>query len=245
MEKICNLIIHWNTFLRYSDSWYFKGKDLDESWYHGFRLEIIVDGLKTGELSDPGVFAVEHNCTLFANQVKKLFVHEGLHTLHLRLITTHYVIVDEERNISEYKPYIEETTSQFIARESDIEYTINQYDLGGSSVDFLEGNIPLDPERTPPPPPPKSGGCYVATCVYGTYDCPEVWTLRRYRDDTLGLSWYGRLFVRVYYTVSPTLVKWFGETRWFKRLWRGRLDRMVKKLQDKGVESTPYKDKIW
>ncbi|MBE6567884.1 MAG: hypothetical protein E7657_04415 [Ruminococcaceae bacterium] len=91
----------------------------------------------------------------------------------------------------------------------------------------------------------KAGGCYVATCVYGSYDCPEVWTLRRYRDDTLGASWYGRLFVRVYYAVSPTLVKWFGETRWFKRLWRGKLDRMVKKLQDKGVESTPYKDKNW
>ncbi|MBE6567885.1 MAG: hypothetical protein E7657_04420 [Ruminococcaceae bacterium] len=103
----------------------------------------------------------------------------------------------------------------------------------------------MDPERTFHPEPKGSGGCYVATCVYGSYDCPEVWTLRRYRDDTLGASWYGRLFVRVYYAVSPTLVKWFGETQWFKRLWRCKLDRMVKKLQDKGVESTPYKDKNW
>ena len=91
----------------------------------------------------------------------------------------------------------------------------------------------------------SSGGCYVATCVYGSYDCPEVWTLRRYRDDTLGTSWYGRLFVRVYYAVSPALVKWFGKTKWFKRLWRGKLDRMVAKLQSRGVESTPYNDKKW
>ena len=28
----------------------------------------------------------------------------------------------------------------------------------------------------------SSGGCYVATAVYGSYDCPEVWVLRRYRD---------------------------------------------------------------
>ena len=89
------------------------------------------------------------------------------------------------------------------------------------------------------------GGCYVATCVYGSYDCPQVWTLRRYRDDTLGATRYGRLFVRLYYAVSPTLVKWFGKTRWVKRLWRGRLDRMVKKLQSRGVESTPYNDKPW
>lgn len=90
-----------------------------------------------------------------------------------------------------------------------------------------------------------SGGCYVATCVYGSYDCPEVWTLRRYRDDTLGSTWYGRLFIRTYYAISPTLVKWFGHTNWFKKLWRGKLDRMVKKLQSNGVENTPYQDKDW
>lgn len=91
----------------------------------------------------------------------------------------------------------------------------------------------------------KRGHCYVATCIYGTYDCPQVWTLRRYRDDTLGTTWYGRLFIRTYYAISPTLVKWFGKTKWFKKLWKGKLDRMVKKLQDNGVESTPYEDKEW
>ncbi|MBR3965190.1 MAG: leucine-rich repeat domain-containing protein [Clostridia bacterium] len=88
-------------------------------------------------------------------------------------------------------------------------------------------------------------GCYVATCVYGSYDCPQVWTLRRYRDDTLGSTWYGRLFIRTYYAISPTLVKWFGKTSWFKKLWKGKLDRMVAKLQSDGVESTPYQDKNW
>ena len=91
----------------------------------------------------------------------------------------------------------------------------------------------------------KTGGCYVATCVYGSYDCPEVWTLRRYRDDTLGSTWYGRLFIRTYYAISPTLVKWFGNKNWFKKLWKGKLDRMVKNLQAKGVENTPYEDKEW
>ena len=89
------------------------------------------------------------------------------------------------------------------------------------------------------------GGCYIATCVYGSYDCPEVWTLRRYRDNTLGSSWYGRFFVRVYYAISPTFVKWFGETNWFKKLWRSKLDKMVKRLQERGVEDTPYQDKEW
>lgn len=91
----------------------------------------------------------------------------------------------------------------------------------------------------------QDGGCYVATAVYGSYDCPEVWTLRRFRDYNLAKTWYGRLFVRTYYAISPTLVKWFGHTEWFKNMWRGKLDRMVKNLQDKGYESTPYEDRRW
>ncbi len=91
----------------------------------------------------------------------------------------------------------------------------------------------------------SSGGCYVATCVYGSYDCPQVWTLRRYRDNKLAKTWYGRAFIRLYYAISPTLVKWFGKTKWFKKMWKGKLDRMVKKLENEGFENTPYDDKEW
>ena len=91
----------------------------------------------------------------------------------------------------------------------------------------------------------SSGGCYVATSVYGSYDCPQVWTLRRYRDNTLAETWYGRAFIRTYYAISPTLVKWFGHTKWFKKMWKGKLDRMVANLQSEGVESTPYEDRNW
>ena len=89
----------------------------------------------------------------------------------------------------------------------------------------------------------KSGkACYVATAVYGSYDCPQVWTLRRFRDDTLAKSWYGRSFIGVYYAISPTLVKCFGASKWFQTFWRGKLDKMVAKLQDKGFSSAPYED---
>lgn len=94
-----------------------------------------------------------------------------------------------------------------------------------------------------PAPKTKRSGCYVATAVYGSYDCPEVWTLRRYRDNVMDESWYGRLFIRIYYAVSPTLVKWFGETKWFRNLLKNPLNRWVSKLNKKGVENTPYNDK--
>ena len=91
----------------------------------------------------------------------------------------------------------------------------------------------------------SSNGCYVATCVYGSYDCPEVWTLRRYRDYCLAKTWYGKMFIHMYYAISPVFVKCFGHTDWFKKIFRGTLDQMVKNLQEKGYESTPYKDCKW
>ena len=104
----------------------------------------------------------------------------------------------------------------------------------------------LDPTyEIPARPTPKSGGCYIATAVYGSYDCPQVWTLRRYRDYTLSETWYGRAFIRIYYIVSPILVKRFGHAEWFKKQWRKKLDRVIKKLNSCGVPDTPYNDKLW
>lgn len=88
----------------------------------------------------------------------------------------------------------------------------------------------------------KNSGCYVATAVYGSYDCPQVWTLRRYRDYTLSRSFAGRTFISCYYAISPLLVKWFGNAGWFKNMWKPVLDRMVKNLNAEGVEDTPYSD---
>lgn len=89
----------------------------------------------------------------------------------------------------------------------------------------------------------QSDGCYIATCVYGSYDCPQVWVLRRFRDYTLDETWRGRLFIKCYYAISPTLVKWFGKTTWFKHSWKFFLDRFVNHLKENGTEDTPYRDK--
>ena len=82
----------------------------------------------------------------------------------------------------------------------------------------------------------KKSFCYVATCVYGSYDCPEVWTLRRYRDTKLSKSWFGRRFIQVYYAVSPKVVEVFGNKKWFNRLFKPILNKLVRKLQNSGVD---------
>ena len=91
----------------------------------------------------------------------------------------------------------------------------------------------------------EANGCYIATAVYGSYDCPEVWVLRRYRDFTLARSWYGRAFIRVYYAISPKLVKRFGHTKAFKQLWRKLLDKKIAVLRTDGVDDSKYQDVDW
>ena len=89
----------------------------------------------------------------------------------------------------------------------------------------------------------KTQGCYIATCVYGSYDCPSVWTLRRYRDEILDRSLTGRLFIRCYYALSPHLVRAFGDTKLFRHFWKKRLDRLVARLNRQGIKNTAYSDK--
>ena len=123
----------------------------------------------------------------------------------------------------------------------------------GVKPDYIRGRItellqtPVERKRHAEAKPaaqsqPKKQGCYVATCVYGSYDCPQVWTLRRYRDEYLSAHWYGRWFIKAYYAVSPTVVKHWGRVRWLRAAWRRTLDRKVEKLSESGYANTPYED---
>ncbi|MBQ2252887.1 MAG: hypothetical protein II328_02775, partial [Clostridia bacterium] len=81
---------------------------------------------------------------------------------------------------------------------------------------------------SPTPPTKKKSGCYIATAVYGSYDAPEVLTLRRFRDETLSKSIFGRCFIRVYYFLSPPIAEWLKGAK--------RLNGFVRRLLDKWVD---------
>ena len=132
-------------------------------------------------------------------------------------------------------------------------YDEKGHKIGSSSENLFGGYTNYDAKghRTGSSDPSLGGfrhddsteGCYIATCVYGSYDCPQVWTLRRFRDEVLRAHLAGRLFVRCYYALSPHLVAWFGKTGWFQRFWRKRLDHMVQTLQDSGISGEAYRDR--
>ncbi len=88
----------------------------------------------------------------------------------------------------------------------------------------------------------QTQGCYIATCVYESYDCPQVWTLRRFRDKYLATRRWGRAFIRLYYCISPRLVAKYGSNTTFRRIWRSFLDKLIGRLMKNGYQNTPYAD---
>jgi curved DNA-binding protein CbpA len=50
-------------------------------------------------------------------------------------------------------------------------------------------------------------GCFIATACFGDYDAPEVKKLREYRDTVLSKTILGRMTIKTYYLISPSLVK--------------------------------------
>ena len=182
---------------------------------HRFCIDIIIDGYTVESISGS----------------RKLRVTEGQH--ELSCILRYQCGSDLETYYSE--------SFMFDASEEDAVFNFNLYHLtygrNNAGFDFGPGDIPQRPA--------KKGGCYVATCVYGSYDCPQVWTLRRYRDYTLARTWYGRMFIHVYYSVSPIFVEKFGDKKMFKKMFTPQLDRLVEKLNQQGVLDTPYDDIEW
>jgi len=51
----------------------------------------------------------------------------------------------------------------------------------------------------------KSDGCFIVTAVYGTPLAPEIDVFRNYRDNQLRKTFFGRLFINIYYTISPSV----------------------------------------
>ena len=64
-----------------------------------------------------------------------------------------------------------------------------------------------------------------------------------FRDNTLDNYLIGRWFVKAYYAISPTMVRWFGDTSIFKGILTPILDGFVSLLRNKGTRGNPYNDK--
>lgn len=77
----------------------------------------------------------------------------------------------------------------------------------------------------------NSGGCYVATMVFGSYEHPQVLKLRKFRDETLAENIAGRLFISFYYFISPKFVKLLANQNNVNALIRAVLNQFIKLIK--------------
>ena len=77
----------------------------------------------------------------------------------------------------------------------------------------------------------SSGACFIATACYGSTFHPSVQLLRQYRDGVLSHHLAGRLFIRLYYYVSPSISRWLRKRAKIKNYIRIRLlEPIVKEI---------------
>ncbi len=73
----------------------------------------------------------------------------------------------------------------------------------------------------------KKSGCYIATAVYGDYKAPQVIALRHYRDEVLLKYIGGRMFVKLYYMISPGIAARLTSKKRLNATVRMVLDQVV------------------
>ncbi len=70
-------------------------------------------------------------------------------------------------------------------------------------------------------------GCFIATAAYGSPWKSNVLTLRKFREQWLNPNAAGRLFVKIYYNLSPSVADFIATKEWFRMIARGLLTPVV------------------
>lgn len=71
-------------------------------------------------------------------------------------------------------------------------------------------------------------GCYLATMVYGNYNHPQVIILRKFRDEILDKSRFGKWFIKSYYLYSPKLVEVLRNKKFLNKIIENVLNKFIK-----------------
>lgn len=78
-------------------------------------------------------------------------------------------------------------------------------------------------------------GCFIATAIYGSTYENEVLLLQRFRDQILLKSFFGKLFVSIYYFFSPPIAKIILKSNFLRQFLKTILINPVLKMIRKNL----------
>ncbi len=120
--------------------------------------------------------------------------------------------------IERYAQKVAKKTQEYSATEFKLKFTENNNNSGLISfylkdhADVIEYFLDKHYKRVLSEKDKQPGnGCYIATCCYGGYESKEVLLFRKFRDSVLSKYFFGRLFIKVYYAVSPIAIDILGK----------------------------------
>jgi len=96
----------------------------------------------------------------------------------------------------------------------------------GGATSSSGGNAKISSNKTSS----SDSGCFIATAAYGTPFAEEINVLRNWRDKSLMITYSGKLFVEMYYTLSPPIANNIRTSSLKKKFVRLFLNPIVKVL---------------
>ncbi len=84
---------------------------------------------------------------------------------------------------------------------------------------------------------PNHSGCLIATATYGDTNHSKVQLFRRFRDNVLENSFFGRKMVVMYYRVSPFLAVYIERYPHFKKISKKILDKLADLISQHRIDS--------
>lgn len=76
----------------------------------------------------------------------------------------------------------------------------------------------------------SKGRCFIATSTFESQWAPEVIQLRNFRDQVLRHTLAGRLFIAIYYRISPPLADLISASPWLKKIAKSALRQLIKRI---------------
>ena len=147
----------------------------------------------------------------------------------------HYNVIPKSSD--EYKRFLFSREEMFDkGKRFNVHLTTSDFDLIMDALDseyrkYIGYEKAVRPSVSVNNPPQKKEGCYIATMVYGDYNHPSVLELREFRDNSLRKSILGNEFIKIYYKISPILVRKFENNKSINQVTKGILDKLVRKLK--------------